>query len=177
MSEFITKKGHLVRQHPDGGVEIVRADWFEFSEESVDLQGWAAEAAAEFFAHKSDEERGWWRYPANTDEVVCRAPYHDDEDGRCVIVIDERTGGSEYCWESITVREAACAYFSEHPEPKPWHLAEPGEVWLVTCEGREDPYLVTDYGTFDSRGAEMTLNDEAIENARLIWSPEEDNDD
>ena len=96
-----------------------------------------------------------------------------DQDG-ALVVLDEAEASAVVLSEKSTWHTSIKRYVSTR---KAWHNANPGEVWLVTCGGREDPYQVTDYGTFDSRGAELSLNDEAIEHARLIWSPEKGEND
>ena len=180
MNEFITKNGHRVRQFPAGNVAITNALGNLVHGSTCDLPSWAAEAAAEFFEHEKDVELGRWRDPEILDWVVYPIDVHGDvrkigvmnELDRRTFIIREN--------ESITgasFREVAGRWFDAHTAPPPWHNAKPGEVWLVTYRGTEDPYRVTDYGTLYSRGAELSLHDEYIEGARLIWSPEEADDE
>ncbi|KUF05548.1 hypothetical protein [Leucobacter sp. G161] len=102
----------------------------------------------EFFLHERDKELGRWRWPENRAFVVYPQP-----DGT-VTVLDEVIGDGLFtCYgratdEQTTEGAAALAYFAAHPEPRPWHDAKPGEVWVLRVrdepEGR--PYTVGDTG-------------------------------
>jgi hypothetical protein len=97
----------------------------------------------EFFQAERDEELGRWRWPENPDYVV-----YPDDDGD-VIVLNERDGMSGIGQTRATVdrypnsfgADAARAYFESHPERKPWHDAKEGEVWVLTLDGDEIPYM------------------------------------
>jgi len=108
-------------------------------------------ALREFFQKERDDELGRWRWPENPDYVVYIAPECADYDVR---ITCETSGDSmvytrsedygqnrDHPWESLWAR-AARAYFDAHPEPKPWHDAEVGEVWLLTVDGDEMPAVV-----------------------------------
>jgi len=82
---------------------------------------------------------------------------------------------SDYLWEAH--EDALREYFAN--EPKPWHDAKPGEVWVLSIEGRpEGPYTIWDNGlgemcayVGDAHGWPVT--DPAITAGRRIW-PEAD---
>jgi hypothetical protein len=67
---------------------------------------------------------------------------------------------------------AARAYFDAHPEPKPWHHAKPGDVWIITFTDRSfDPVAASWNGRgfvhIDIRPTEISLGE--IAEARRIW--------
>jgi hypothetical protein len=103
-------------------------------------------ALAEFFRAEEDERLGRWRWPENEGYIV----YPDGRYPHLVSVIDESTGLREVRSKSKAghkrdnFERAAAAYFDAHPEPKPWHDAKEGEVWVITSAGgsRQDLALV-----------------------------------
>ena len=66
-----------------------------------------------------DQELDRWRDPENPNIVVYRKPEDDDEDGRCVLVLDELSGATRLDWEQITLPGPADRYFAAHPQPEP----------------------------------------------------------
>jgi hypothetical protein len=144
-----------------------------------------AKALREFFRAEEDERLGRWRWPENPDYVV----YPGSLSMREAQVVSEEKG----CWGQWSEAEArrdarrdrlaaaAVAYFDAHPEPKPWHEAKPGEVWLLTFTGFEtggsSPWTVrpgrlsTDPAEFvyPQNGNTLALNDPEIVAARRIW--------
>lgn len=113
------------------------------------------QALREFFQHERDEELGRWRWPENPDYVVYPDLTHDHEvafgDGLTYTVLRESDGvmkgyaraeddhrGSVHRPHDNPFALAARAYFAAHPEPKPWHDAQPGEVWVLTTENVGD---------------------------------------
>lgn len=93
-----------------------------------------ADAIREFFLHERDKELGRWRWPENPDLVVYqRTP-------EIAAVLHEPSGqilpvrAGEYPGEETGFSGAANAYFAAHPEPKPWHDAQVGEVWVVKIQ-------------------------------------------
>lgn len=135
-------------------------------------------ALYEFFQHQRDEELGRWRWPDDPNFVV----YKDELDyvpGRNIVrVADESSGKHE--WFTVAgfslpdlhdgFEQAAAAYFAAHLEPKPWHDAKPGEVWVVADENGEHPYTVDETQFYDiHRDCAMDFTDEGISAARRIW--------
>src|SRR5690625_2476196 len=104
------------------------------------------EALREYFIAERDTELGRWRDEEKPNMVVYRVPENDDKDGRAVRVIDEATGAYFSLWERDvkhfergSVHATAARYFAAHPEPRPWHSAQPGEVWLLTINDEQTP--------------------------------------
>ena len=130
------------------------------------------DALREFFQHERDKELGRWRWPEDPDFVVY--PIGENQQVR---VVNERTGyfnttprprGFAKPVEEMSTqwRIAARAYFSAHPEPKPWHYAREGEAWAITVNGKEYP-AIFQAGRFRDHGG--SWNAEDISNARKIW--------
>ena len=96
-------------------------------------------ALREYFQAERDDALGRWRDPENPNVVVYRAPEDDDEDGRCVLVLDELSRATRLDWEQITLPGPADRYFTAHPlpepEPKPWENAKEGDYWVLTIGG------------------------------------------
>lgn len=102
-------------------------------------------ALREFFQAERDEELGRWRWPENPDYVVWESVRSNERD---ITVLGEATGFVGYydrkrlpeiSWDLGWAERAAHAYFAAHPESKPWHSAEPGEVWLFKRAGDSEP--------------------------------------
>ncbi|MDR6691374.1 hypothetical protein J2X55_002286 [Microbacterium sp. 1154] len=72
---------------------------------------------------------------------------------------DERLG--RWRWPENPAYVVA-AYFDAHPEPKPWHGAEPGDVFLVTWPGSEREEAVIVPGAWPKAW-------ECVTSARRIW--------
>ena len=70
----------------------------------------------EYFQAERDKELGRWRDPENKDMVAYRTPEEDDEDGRCVLVLNETTGATSYEWERLHYSRSARRYFAAHPD-------------------------------------------------------------
>lgn len=116
-------------------------------------------ALREFFQHERDQELGRWRWPESPQYVV-----YLGRDGQAV-VLNEADGWTVYRYRGedkelramraangddvMPATKAAAAYFDAHPEPKPWHDAKPGEVWVLSLEGEpETAQAVDGYGKF-----------------------------
>ena len=86
-----------------------------------------------------DEQLGRWRDPENPNIVVYPRPDDDDEDGRCVSLVDESSGEYWLSWERIAIYDSSARYFAAHPtpkpEPKPWEDAEPV---IILHEGADE---------------------------------------
>ena len=90
-------------------------------------------ALREFFRAEEDERLGRWRVPGHPSWVCYPTPlacevvvFNEDEPQYGTQVLSRGTDTWPY------YRSAADAYFAAHPEPKPWHDAKPGEVWVLT---------------------------------------------
>ena len=141
------------------------------------------EALRKHFQQERDEEMGRWRDPEETD-MVC---YLAKEDS--VYVFNERTGNRAFYWlrDSLLARlwlegaerdsyNTARRYFAAHPEPKPWHDAAPGEVWVITVDGTRhvsqvlntDKFLPNQH-TSGWQPAAYDVTDPLITNAYRVW--------
>ena len=132
MSEFTASNGETIDPLPD----LYHALGY------TDVQ---VDALREFFQHERDEQLGRWRWAANPDYVV--TPFEGDPDH--VLVVQESAGVACEFWRASTsgpsltgyhsrLAPSARAYFAAHPEPKPWHDAKEGEVWVPTTENVGD---------------------------------------
>lgn len=147
VNDFTASNGVTLQRSPEGHV-ILPPAVMGLGEESQ-------QALRELFDAEKDAALGRWRWPAHPDYVV----YPKDEHGQTV-VLNETTGhnitflrgqvnrhGSDYA-------QCALAFFEAHPEPKPWHDAKQGEVWVVktTLEWEQaeivTPRAVTSTGKF-----------------------------
>ena len=132
----------------------------------------------EFFLHERDQELGRWRWPVNPEYVVY--PKERSTGGKRIVrVVSEANGyGCDY-YEGTNAqndhRRAASAYFDAHPEPKPWHDAKDGQLWLIRFADFHETdvsALVKDskfiYNDHCHDGVAAT-NDPALVSARRIW--------
>jgi len=160
----------------------IRRDFMEDLEEGLGYSFAEIDALAEFFQHKRDEELGRWRWPENPGYVVYRSPEADYGADRAVYVFNERSGEGRWCWEASNTSKsdalvlAAGAYFKAHPEPepKPWHDAKPGEVWVLTVGGEQFPCTVEATGPdfvplAHALWATLARGSERITAGRRIW--------
>ena len=99
------------------------------------------EALRAFFQAERDDALGRWRDTENTDMVAYRTPKYDDDDGRCILLLDETTGGTDHEWEHTTSPGPARHYFAAHPdvEPRPPFAAyvdkNGSAVWVTDENG------------------------------------------
>lgn len=143
---------------------VVPREWYVAS-----LSPKALSALSEFFSHQRDIELGRWRSKQHPTVVV----YPDPLDADNAFVLDE--DNAEWGEVSRMARLAPTAgdsaffaaareFFAAHPEPKPWHNAQPGELWALTgAGGLEQAWL----RTRDERWAHATS-----ESLRLYAKPE-----
>ena len=126
-----------------------------------------------FFQAERDEQLGRWRDPENPDWVVYRTPEYDDDDGRCILLLDETTGGTDHEWEQTDLPGPARHYFAAHPEPKPhpWEEAKPGEIWEIgLLELGPSACLVTKGDFVEISGRfEVAIGSSLIKSGRRIW--------
>ena len=158
------RNGFSVRAAENGGVEVTGTGGVRDYTPPM-----AAFAVEEFCQAKHDAELGRWRDPLDPHLVVYR------RDGEHVRVIDERTGDFQDAVRGTTLsgsfKDAARAYFEAHPERKPWHEAEPGEVWVLTVRGFTLAWVADGDGDFqhlvDPESIRRT--DPEIMDGRRIW--------
>lgn len=141
------------------------------------------EALEEFFQAERDEQLGRWRDTIIPSFIIY--PNGDD----CIRVFSETTGIS---WDAVRPLRlaglddpswfgAAARYFAAHPEPKPWHSALPGEAWVLTIDGAEEPATVG-YSTtpgvrkFYVGSDTFDLTDPGITAGRKLWPTGDDDE-
>lgn len=174
MDEFKASNGIVIRRNADQEHPLTVT--------SLGLLPRSVDALREFFLHERDEQLGRWRWPADPDYVVY--PKHPDGGGRpdSFRVFQESTGNTwSYDLEHLRDTkgepwDAARAYFDAHPEPKPWHDAKEGEVWVVTKEDTEGEFAavvsdprVTGCTSFDAAAISFPVTDPRITAGRRIW--------
>jgi len=140
---------------------------------SVFMADGTALALREFFRAEEDERLGRWRWPENPDYVV----YPDGTSRR---VVKESTGQTmQVSYHDRKVMTtyldsyvgAARAFDSAHSQPKPWHEAQPGQVWLVNGTVRAVVERAREPHTFSdpfSREVGLPVTDPSIVDARRI---------
>lgn len=160
------------------GITLTRDESGRVSASTFSLTKESARALAEFFRAEEDERLGRWRWPENSDYVV----YVPHQGAPAVTVVNEFGGCSaQVTRNGVADRpngqfffEAARAYFDAHPEPKPWHDAKPGEVWLISYRGAESAVVIDEDRDFHIRGLGFrNILAPEITAGRRIW-PEPD---
>lgn len=143
----------------------------------------ATDAAREYFEWEKDLDLGRWRDPENPEYVV-----YPTVDENTVMVFNERVGVAIPCGRDTFVQAAieigddhtfpisdhdlaAARYFKAHPEPKPWHNAKPGEVWVLTIKGvpKETVGLFTNLNLFETVDFTYPPNDLLITAGRRAF--------
>jgi len=177
MSTFTASNGAKV--HISGGDWLTAVstdpDW------NVSFGTHAIDALREFFLRERDDELGRWRDPQFPEFVAYWHPVLS----KLTVIWEPQGGSTEFKRDDVPppgsggLPEAvARAYFDAHPEPKPWHDAKPGEVWVLTVDGSEEfPCSVSPSGPdFEPIAhpvwATLARGSDRITSARRIW-PEE----
>lgn len=192
MAEFKASDGTTIRWGEESYIEWDRAGASKMIDRRIRYMADSPvdDAMAEWYQHRRDEELGRWRDPLGPDFVVYPAPKYDDQDGRCIRVVNESTGRSHNFWEHFSssgLGELAAfdgvaqAYYDAHPveEPKPWYDAKPGEAWVLTLDGEQEAAIVgwamPNEARFYCGGSQFKLTDPGITAGRRIWpEPEAD---
>lgn len=139
--EWRARSGRVIKPLTDGTITFQGSHGYLAPRTAMD--------AEEYFQAKRDEDLGRWRWPENPEYVV----YPLKPGGGCT-ALSERTGvsktwveRSDAAGDGSYLAPAARAYFEAHPERKPWHSAEAGEVWILSIDDSEDiPCVVTSSG-------------------------------
>lgn len=178
MEEFTASNGISIREGEWGYYEYMVKNGTVYSEAGRYAAGSPLDLAmGEYYRAKEDERLGRWRYNRN---IVVYAG------SGSVRVLDEQGGHvtNEFHRAHFTkpegelsnvFRHAARAYFDAHPEPKPWHDAKPGEVWVITFSepggGTTDPWTMNRNGLFENPNyvSCIRVKDSTIISARKIW--------
>ncbi|WP_431862985.1 hypothetical protein [Microbacterium algeriense] len=130
--------------------------------------------AEEYFQHREDVRLGRWRWPENPDYVVYRR-------GDGLLALNEQSGNTKFhdirtnrsgTWTNGSILdEAIRAYFEAHPERKPWHDAEPGDVWVLTVLGHTLAWVADGDGYFQHLvdPESLRVTDPDISDGRRIY--------
>lgn len=162
--EFKARSGRTVRMLERGDVAFDHANGY--------LAASAVFDAEEFFQAKRDAELGRWRDPLNPDYVVSRWGDAPEE----IRVFHEPTARYEDFTRDKAVlsdwipSSVAFRYFAEHPK-KPWHDAEPGDVWVLTVRGFTLAWVADGDGDFQHLvdPESISATDPEIMDGRKIW--------
>lgn len=157
-----------------------------YSSFAVDSQ--VGQAIAEFYQKRRDSNLGRWRDPVNSDFVV----YWNTKDDVAEIrsIFNEATGESHAYplerWEAelLDAETIEGRFYDAHPlpkvEPKPWHEATHGEVWIVDGTARAVTNPLPGSGSpirfvdVDSIRPAIDVMSPNIQEAYRVWSkPEE----
>jgi len=170
---FTASNGLMVERHEDDRIVV-----FEGSAIPV-MRTYKAsvhvDALREFFQHEKDEHLGRWRSSADPRWTAVRRDkfaYFQCEDGIRSFNIHLDREATLNAWND-DLRAIAREYIAAHPEPKPWHDAKPGEVWLLNIDHKnaanEVAWQVATSTEFSRLGLAINKRDERITAARRIW--------
>lgn len=178
---FEASNGVTVMRNTDDGPDIDYQSWSIGNAREVLLAPHEVDALREFFQHERDQELGRWRDQESPERFV--VPGHADD---WIQVWNEARmkGEGTYTRSSAVIHfgnpKYPCAatakrYFDAHPEPKPWHDARDGQLWLI----RFSDYPNTDVSALVKNGTFVyndhchdgiaAVNDSTITAGRRIW--------
>lgn len=140
------------------------------------LNGYDIDALRELFLHERDQELGRWRDPESPERFVVPRGHDgwvqvwNEADPRCEGIYTRSSAEIHLSNPEYPCAATAKRYFAAHPEPKPWHDAKPGEVWVMTIDG--SGWTAAAYLREDGRwrwavGGFVGIDD--VVSARRIW--------
>ncbi len=147
MTDFTSSDGHIRIAYEKDLSE--RIDIFDARGGANMLDGapWLSSrevsALREFFQHERDTDRGVWRSPTDPTWTAVRrntSVYFQNEDHERSFHFIPKLEATIKAW-AIDLQSLAYEYIEAHPDLKPWKAAKPGEVWVLTVDGREDAYV------------------------------------
>lgn len=172
MNEYVASNGAKFEEQPNGAIVFTGG----ILDPRTELSPGMVFGLREVFQYERDEELGRWRWPENPDYIVKHDPlgvriahvlHEPSFAARVVRPGDEIVGVGTR--RDVEFLNAARAYFENHPEPKPWHLAKPEEVWLMGSGLHEFVALVGQDGKFRfADGSDMAVTEEFV-TGRRIW--------
>lgn len=150
MDDFTASNGWHLASLGDGQVRLSRDVVGDSRQRVAWLTPDEAQALREYFLSQEDALNLRWRSQTASQFVV-----YDHGDGRVRVMRD--TDGNSYSFDrdsihrfylpndaEIAFQRIAREFFAAHPEPKPWHDAQPGELWALTgWGGLEQAWLRT----------------------------------
>jgi hypothetical protein len=131
-------------------------------------------AITEFLESEKDARLNRWRSPDYRNIVVYPVP--DTTSVRVLNEVDV-TITVFYRGDPLTdspgdMSAVARAYFDAHPEKRPWHDAQQGDVWVVTYDGDEFAVIADDEDfAWPLDGGVRKKTDPGITAGRCIWTP------
>lgn len=171
MNEFTSSNGMIVSRDSIGDLRLLSPSRRNTLDQAPFLDGDEIDALREFFQAENDARLGRWRWPENPGYVVYpRLNY--------VAVVHEESGNALQATRELDeintgLCRAARAYFDAHPEPKPWHDAVEGEVWILMFRNSSHAWFVNgDYFQSAKTLTNIAKTDEGIIAGRRIF-PEE----
>jgi|SRR5690625_1693292 len=181
---FTASNGDTVETRHDGYLVVKDSHHTEW------VSPLTVDTLREYFTAERDEQLGRWRSKEHPNYVV----YPVEGKTREVRVSNEATGVTrsfcdhpDYLEANSQIRTlVAREYFAAHPEPKPWHNAKPGEVWVLETELHPEPrafkvssregYATSNFTQVYNGQPLYTFRDGPITAGRRIW-PEESDDE
>lgn len=166
MKDFTATNGVVVRPQPQGGVYI---------RDDCQADSNRTQALREFFQAEADERLGRWRWPKNPDYVVQPFAGGSGWNALCesTCVVGTFLSRDAVINSPSYLAPAVLAYIDAHPEPKPWHDARFGEVWIVDTRirtwGGEQAMFVSEDRKFHNSSWSIPVNDPDVRSARRIW--------
>lgn len=166
MNGFVSSDGTPVHIHDEDGAVRLFTSMPDGTYPMQAAAGDDVQAIREFFRAEEDERLGRIRSEVDPDIVIY--PVSTNQ----IRIIDQASHGN---WATFDREDAdglgpmsrsAAAYFDAHPEPKPWHEAKEGEVWLITFKGNEYP-AIFQAGAFRDSGGSWDVD--RITAGRRIW--------
>lgn len=166
---FTASNGDTIETRPNGDLVVKSGHDTEW------LSPFAVDALHEYLQHQRDEELVRWRSKEHPNYVV----YPQGPDA--IEILCETDGRSHTCgrdcphsrWMlSYKWAEVQDEYFAAHPEKKPWHDAQSGELWILTIDGEQVGALAwrpAPGPTFETATGTLRHDDPDITAGRRIW--------
>lgn len=164
MSDTFTASNDVVIEMHDNGFTTSTTDGAKMNT-----------ALREFFLHERDKDLARWRWPEDQNFVVYPVGYDGLVDvlrennlfgygpGRQQGIGKDFSTHPENGGVASNFYEAARAYFAAHPEPRPWHDARNGQLWLIRFSDFPD----TDVSAL-VKGGRFIYNDDCHEGAAAL---------
>lgn len=135
MNDFTASNGVILGHSPEGHILLPKS--------VMGLGEDTQQALREFFQAEADERLGRWRDPEDPVFVVYSGVAWNGMYAPIRVVAE--TNGASWLLDredhEPNVHESVLAvarrYFDAHPEPRPWHDAQPGEVWELTVDDEQ----------------------------------------
>lgn len=182
MNDFTASNGLNMSHLDGGGLRVaIPPDRYE-GWQKMNLAPTLVNALREYFQAEVDERAGLWRskkdptWTALREGDVVFFQNADHQRGFSAALVNDAWKNT---WSPELV-DVAREYVEAHPEPKPWHDAKRGEVWIVDTHirtwGGEQPMFVSEDRKFHNSSWSLPVNDPDVRSARRIWPEVSDGD-